>query len=118
MIKRDLGQADDIVDIIDPRGIPTGKNNPIIEHVQFQIGQATPTISYLFLDDAKNGRFSPPTLNKPTSVKTMRLDMCGIEVETAPFGFKFADTRNKSNVHIHTEHSNFFMTDKYLQLDL
>ena len=44
----------------------------------------------------------------------MRLDMCGIEVETAPFGFKFADTKNKSNVLLHTEHYNFFMTNKYL----
>jgi hypothetical protein len=40
MIKRDLGQGDTIgmVDVIDPRGVPIGKNNPIIEDVAFEFG--------------------------------------------------------------------------------
>jgi hypothetical protein len=70
------------------------------------------------LDDAKKGRFSPPSLRKPTSNVMMRLEMCGLEVESSPFGIKFADNANKSNVLLHTENSNFFMSDKYLQIDL
>jgi hypothetical protein len=36
MLKKDFGQAfETVVDIIDPRGIPTGKNNPLIEDVNF-----------------------------------------------------------------------------------
>lgn len=44
--------------------------------------------------------------------------MAGLEVESAPFSFKFVDNRNRNNTFIHMEQSNFFMTDKYLQLDL
>ena len=63
MIKRDLGQGDEIgmVDVIDPRGVPIGKNNPIIEDVAFEFGQVNSYTTSLTLDDAKveGGRFSP-----------------------------------------------------------
>jgi hypothetical protein len=35
-----------------------------------------------------------------------------------PFSFKFTDTRNSSNVLVHTKGSNLYMTDKYIQVDL
>lgn len=38
--------------------------------------------------------------------------------ETNPFSIKFTDTRNNSNILLHTQNSNFYMTDKYIQLDL
>lgn len=114
MIKRDLGQADDIVDIIDPRGIPTGKNNPIIEDVHFEFGQISNDVSYLKLGDDKKKRFTPLGVKNPKAQQTMRLEMSGIQIESAPFGFKFVDHTNHSNILLHTEQSNFFMSDKYL----
>lgn len=44
--------------------------------------------------------------------------MNGLTVETNPFSFTFTDTRNSSNVLLHTKDSNFFMMKKYMQLDL
>jgi alpha-glucosidase (family GH31 glycosyl hydrolase) len=48
----------------------------------------------------------------------MRLDMCGFELMKDPFGFKFVDTRDRSNVLLTTEGSTFVMYDKYMQLDI
>lgn len=36
----------------------------------------------------------------------------------SPFGFSYTDTRDSSNVLVSTEDSAFFMSDKYMQLDL
>ena len=35
-----------------------------------------------------------------------------------PFSIQFTDTRNKSNVFLHTKGSNLYLTDRYLQIDL
>lgn len=58
-----------MVDVIDPRGVPIGHNNPIIEDATFEFGQVNSFVTSLILDDAKaaNGRFSPDPsqLQKP-----------------------------------------------------
>lgn len=36
----------------------------------------------------------------------------------SPFGFSYTDTKDSSNVLVSTEDSAFFMSDKYMQLDL
>jgi len=109
MIKRDLGQGDPfgMVDVIDPRGVPIGHNNPIIEDVTFEFGQVNSFVTSLVLDDAKSakGRFSPDSslLSKPLPQFDVRLEMAGLEVESAPFSFKFVDNRNRNNTFIHME---------------
>jgi hypothetical protein len=80
----------------------------------------------MHLDDANNTRYSPYSpgwgaLTKPTSSWDRRIDECGLELDAStdsPFSFKFVDTRNNSNVLLHTKDSNFYMTDKYIQLDM
>jgi alpha-glucosidase (family GH31 glycosyl hydrolase) len=56
--------------------------------------------------------------NKPDYDSTMRLDMCGFELMKNPFGFKFVDTRDRSNTLLTTEGHTFIMYDKFMQMDL
>ena len=95
-------------------------NNKIIQNITFEMSLATPTMSYLWLDNADAPLWSPPeeSVNKPTYGAGMRNDMSGLTVETNPFSFTFTDSRNSSNVLLHTKDSNFFMMDKYMQIDL
>ena len=103
-----------------PRLIPAGINNPVIMNVAFEIGQADYNVAYIRLTDAQNERYSPPesAVNKPSAKGNMRLDMCGFKLLDKPFGFRFTDTRNSSNVILSTENSALIMMDKYLQMDI
>ena len=44
--------------------------------------------------------------------------MCGFQLFDKPFGFKFTDSRNTSNVYLSTENSALIMRGKYMQMDL
>ena len=72
------------------------------------------------MTDAEIERFSIPDdiVNKPSSNTTMDLEMLGFEMFDSPFGFKFADKKDPTNVYLSTIDSTFIMMDKYLQLDL
>lgn len=104
----------------DPKSVPEGENNKLIQNVSFEFGQTDYTTAYARFTDAQNERFSIPEslANKPQPQARMRLDMCGFELLKNPFGFRFVDTRDKSNVLLTTEGQTFIMYDKYMQLDL
>ena len=55
------------IGLLDPLGIPTGLNNPLIEKLYFEVGQAEDLVSYIHIDDANNTRYSPgeDVLKKP-----------------------------------------------------
>ena len=74
----------------------------------------------MHLNSEEKGRFSPPeqVISKPTSKFDRNLESVGFSYELNPFSFKFTDTRNNSNVLLHTKGSNLFLMDKYLQVDL
>jgi hypothetical protein len=82
-------------------------------------------MTYLWIDRdterAEGGSlWMPPSesVNRPGQDRTARNDMNGLSVELDPFSFTFTDTRNSSNVLLHTKDSNFLMMDKYYQMDL
>jgi hypothetical protein len=107
------------VGLLDPLGIPIGKNNKLIKKVHFEAGQADDLVSYLRLDDDTNPRFAVPddVLPRPGDNNLRRFGECGMSLSLNPFELKFTDTRNNSNVFIHMNNSNFYMTDKFIQLD-
>jgi hypothetical protein len=47
-----------------------------------------------------------------------RTDMCGLSIETNPFTFTFTDSAHNNDVLVTSKNAHFYMTDKYLQLDL
>jgi hypothetical protein len=48
------------VGLLDPLGIPIGKNNKLVKKIHFEAGQADDLVSYLRMDDDTNPRFSVP----------------------------------------------------------
>ena len=84
--------------------------------MRFEIGQADSKVAYVTLTDAKNERYSIPEsmAKKPKAQGTMRLDMCGFNLINDPFGFKFIDPKDPSNVLLTTENSALALYDKYL----
>ena len=48
----------------------------------------------------------------------MSLDSAGFKMYYDPFGFEFRSTREPDVVNVHTNSSDFVMTDKFMQLDL
>jgi hypothetical protein len=82
----------------------------------FEFGQSDFKTTYVRLTDNFKDRYDPPTrsVNKPKPQETLKLEMSGFELIKAPFGFKFTDTRNDSNVLLTTENLAFVMMDKYL----
>jgi alpha-glucosidase len=44
--------------------------------------------------------------------------MCGLRITTDPFTFTFTDSANNDDVLVTSEDAHFYMSDKYLQLDL
>lgn len=99
---------------LDTPNILTGENNKVIETLSFEFGQPEYVSSYLILTDAKDGRYSPPknAFEKPPASSLYRLETVGFTYDLNPFSFKFTDTRNSSNVLVHTKGSNLYMTDK------
>ena len=87
--------------------------------MQFEIGQSDAKTAYVRLTDAVNQRYSPPSdvVNKPTAQQTMKLDMCGFELFTQPFAFRFTSSRDGSE-YLSTFNQSFVMMDKYMQLDM
>lgn len=72
------------------------------------------------MTDAENERYSIPkdVVAKPSFNPTMDLEMLGFEMFNNPFGFKFADKQDPTNVYLSTRDSTFIMMDKYMQLDI
>jgi alpha-glucosidase (family GH31 glycosyl hydrolase) len=102
-----------------PRQVPVGNNNPLIQSVSFEFGQADFKTAYVKLTDANADRYSPPesVVNKLSANGMMKLDMCGFEMFNDPFGFKFTDDKTGDAI-LTTENSAFIMMDKYMQLDM
>lgn len=105
---------------VDVRNIPQGVNNKLISNVSFEFGQVDYQIAMATFSDATNDRWSIPErfATKRQTQMTMRLDMSGFELLKNPFGFKFTDTRDKSNTLLTTEGQTFIMYDKFMQMDL
>lgn len=92
----------------------------MINKVAFEFGQVGAYSALAKFTDAENDRWSIPEnmVNKPDYSGTARLDMCGFELMKNPFGFKFVDTRDKSNTLLTTEGTTFIMFDRYMQMDI
>jgi hypothetical protein len=106
------GVSDDVIKA-DPRLIPTGPNNALITKVKFEVGQADYNLAYITLTDSTSSRYSIPDkmANRAATNPTMRLDMCGFEYFTNPFGFEFS---KGSDTVISTKDSALIMYDKYI----
>lgn len=115
-----IAETDSDVIKADPRHIPTGPNNMLIKEVSFEFGQANYKVAYAKFGDAENTRYNPDTnfVKNVTASPTMRLDMCGFNLVSEPFGFEFVDTRKPDNVLVSTKNATFIMMDKYMQLDM
>lgn len=105
---------------VDVRNIPQGQNNKLISNVSFEFGQVGYQTAMATFTDATNTRWSIPErfATKQKTDMTMRLDMSGFELLKNPFGFKFTDTRDRSNTLLTTEGQTFIMYDKYMQMDI
>lgn len=116
MLKAQKPLKDDKKLEVDVRHIPEGSNNQMINKVAFEFGQVGAYSALAKFTDAENDRWSIPEnmVNKPDYSGTARLDMCGFELMKNPFGFKFVDTRDKSNTLLTTEGTTFIMFDKYM----
>jgi hypothetical protein len=53
-----------------------------------------------------------------SDASNMSLATAGFRYFKEPFGFEFRSLRNPDVVNVHTNHSSFLMTDKFMQLDL
>jgi len=102
-----------------PRSIPTGPNNQMLQLIDFEFGQAHFKTAYLRTSTWKK-RYSVPeeVVNKPDARDPLRLDMVGFEIFRNPFGFQFTDDKDPSNVYLTTKNCSFVMMDKYIQLDM
>ena len=115
-----LGNQFNSVSLLDPTTIPTAENNEVLDQISFEIGQSDFKTSYLMLSDAKKTRYSIPdsVTPKPKYQQIYRTDMCGLSIETNPFTFTFTDSKDNDSVLVTSKNSHFYMTDKYIQLDL
>jgi len=103
-----------------PKNIPNGTNNEYIEAVSYDFSQVDYKITKVLLSDANKTRYSIPDSmvgSMPDSYN-MSLDTVGFQMFKDPFGFEFRSTREADVVNVHTNGSDFVMTDKFMQLDL
>lgn len=104
----------------DPQSVPEGLNNELLNEVQFEFGQVDHRLAKCVYTWVDRSRFSIPEelVNKPGVDPMMRLETNGFELIKNPFGFKFVDPLDRSNVLLTTENQTLMMQDKYLQMDL
>lgn len=104
----------------DPKSVPRGLNNELFGEIQFEFGQVDYRMAKCVFTWADKTRFSIPEelVNKPGVNPNMRLEMNGFELIPKPFGFRFVDPLDRSNVFLTTENQTLMMQDKYLQMDL
>ena len=103
-----------------PGSIPIGDNNKYLKAISYEFSQVDYKITKVLLSDANKTRYSIPDSmvgSMPDSYN-MSLDTVGFQMFKDPFGFEFRSTREADVVNVHTNGSDFVMTDKFMQLDL
>lgn len=105
-----------------PRKIPEGFNNELFHEISFEFRQVSYQMTRAVFSPTGVERFSIPKslANDPETMRTkqtMRLDFTGVQLIKDPFGFKFVDPKDGSEM-LTTYNQTFVMFDKYMQMDL
>ena len=107
-------------DLIDPKTVPYGTNNPILKNVSFEFSQWDYTGASLRFFDSNNERWRVPDdlVNKADAGQNMKMDMNGFKLTKEPFGFEFKDDRkDDGDLYLSTVGQSLFFMDKYMQMD-
>lgn len=88
-----------------PKVIPEGMNNALFNKVYFEFGQVTHRIAKALFTEYQVNRFSIPEdlIPKPQADPLMKLEAAGFSLINEPFGFKFVDPLDTSNVLLTTQ---------------
>jgi hypothetical protein len=103
-----------------PKNIPTGPNNEYVKELTYDFSQVDYKITKVLFSDANKTRYSIPESlvgSMPDSYN-MSLNTVGFKMFKDPFGFEFRSTRQPNVINVHTNGSDFLVTDKFMQLDL
>ena len=95
-------------------------NNNYTKSVNFEFGQVDFKIHKLKFSDASKDTYSPPAslVKQRDPFYQMSLDMVAFRLFKDPFGFELRSTRTENDTFVHTNSSDFLMSDRFMQLDL
>jgi hypothetical protein len=103
---------------LSPGSVPTGPANAYMKNASFEFSQVDYKITKVQFSDSDKSRFSIPDslVNSRSDSHNMSLNSAGFKMfyHPEPFGFEFRSTRQPNVVNVHTNSSDFLMTDKFM----